>query len=133
MDLAALRTSASSLRCVRGGSPGTRETPVVPKKQTPAADTKKSESKKAKKAEPAAVPPKADAGPRRYFSQLTPEEQSNRKQIGYLSMCWATIGSVILDQFVVFPHVWPTFPIFFLTPIFIVPLAVWFVMKVYWK
>ncbi|HLQ43973.1 MAG TPA: hypothetical protein VK137_04525, partial [Planctomycetaceae bacterium] len=109
--------------------PGTRETPVVVKKETRAADTKKPEAKKAKKAEQPAAQPKAEAGPRRYFSQLSPEEQANRKQMGYLSICWATIGSVLLDQFVVFPYVWPTFPMFFLTPIFIVPLAVWYVMK----
>lgn len=113
--------------------PGTRETPVVPKKQKQAVDSKKPDSKKTKKSDQPAAQPKAEAGPRRYFSQLTPEEQASRKQIGYLLMCWATIGSVLLDQFVVFPYVWPTFSFFFLAPIFVVPLAVLYVMKVYWK
>ena len=48
-------------------------------------------------------------------------------------MCWGTIGSVLLDQLVVFKFVWPTFGFFFLMPIFVVPAVVWFVKKVYWK
>lgn len=115
--------------------PGTRETPVAVKKATKAvtADAKKSESKKSKKEDKAAPKSKVVDGPRRYFSQLTPEEQASRTQIGYLLMCWATIGSVLLDNFVVFPYVWPTFPFFFLCPIAVVPVAVWYVKKVYWK
>ncbi len=117
--------------------PGTRETPVVMKKETKTTptDTKKGDAKKSKKEEKAAPQQKvqADAGPRRYFSQLTPEEQASRTQIGYLLMCWATIGSVLLDNFVVFPYVWPTFPFFFLSPIAVVPSAVWYVKKIYWK
>ncbi len=116
--------------------PGTRETPVVVKKETPAAPEPK-KTKKADKAanQPAAAPvPKAvAAGPRRYWSQLTPDEQASRKQMGYLIMCWGTIGSVILDQLVIFKFVWPTFPFFFLLPIFVVPAVVWYVKKVYWK
>lgn len=116
--------------------PGTRETPVVVKKETPAAPEPK-KSRKSGKAEnqPAAapVPKTAAAGPRRYWSQLTPDEQASRKQLGYLIMCWGTIGSVILDQLVIFKFVWPTFPIFFLLPIFVVPAVVWYVTKVYWK
>lgn len=116
--------------------PGTRETPVVMKKETKTTptDTKKGDAKKSKKEEKAAPQQKVQAdGPRRYFSQLTPEEQASRTQIGYLLMCWATIGSVLLDNFVVFPYVWPTFPFFFLSPIAVVPSAVWYVKKIYWK
>lgn len=118
--------------------PGTRETPVVVKKETTAAP----EPKKSKKAattdkaaeQPAAAPvQKAAAGPHRYWSQLTPEEQAERKQWGLLIMCWFSIGSVIFDQFVIFNFVWPTFPFFFLTPILVVPSIVWYVKKVYWK
>lgn len=116
--------------------PGTRETPVIAKKETQAVP----EPKKGKKADKAAAQPQATpapktaaAGPRRYWSQLTQEEQAERKQWGYLLMCWFTIGSVILDQFVIFKFVWPTFPFFFLLPIFVVPAVVWYVKKVYWK
>ncbi len=116
--------------------PGTRETPVVVKKETPAAPEAK-KSKKVDKAgnQPAAAPTAKAvvAGPRRYWSQLTPDEQASRKQMGYLIMCWGTIGSVILDQLVVFKFIWPTFPFFFLLPIFVVPAVVWYVKKVYWK
>lgn len=116
--------------------PGTRETPVVIKKEVQIAP----EPKKGKKADKAAnqspeatAPKAAAASPRRYWSQLTPEEQANRKQMGLLIMCWGTIGSVILDQLVLFKFIWPTFPFFFLLPIFVVPAVVWYVKKVYWK
>ena len=118
--------------------PGTRETPVIVKKETQAAP----ETKKGKKADkaanaPAAAPaPKAAAeGPRRYWSQLTPDEQAHRKQIGTLAMCWSTIGSVVLDQII--SSVWTTAPqplgFILITPLFVVPIAVWYVTKVYWK
>jgi hypothetical protein len=114
--------------------PGTRETPVIAKKETPVAAASKQGKKAAKPDQEKAAPSApATAGPRRYWSQLTPEEQQNRKQMGYLIMCWGTIGSVILDQFVVFKYVWPTFPFFFLMPLFVVPAVVWYVNKVYWK
>lgn len=126
--------------------PGTRETPVVPKKETKAVAAP--EPKKGKKAEkaaeqpaaaapaPAPAPaPKAVAGPRRYWSQLDPDEQAHRKQIGILAMCWSTIGSVLLDQGLL--AMWPTVPqplgFMLVLPIFVVPVAVWYVMKVYWK
>lgn len=116
--------------------PGTRETPVVVKKEAPSALEPKKGKKadKAAKQQPEAAAPKAAAaGPRRYWSQLTPDEQANRKQFGLLIMCWGTIGSVILDQLVLFKFIWPTFPFFFLLPIFVVPAVVWYVKKVYWK
>ena len=112
--------------------PGTRETPVVVKKETQSApDVKK--GKKAADPPKAAPAAKAAAGPRRYWSQLTPDEQASRKQFGMLIMCWGTIGSVLLDNLVIFNFVWPTFPFFFLMPIFIVPAVVLYVKTVYWK
>lgn len=120
--------------------PGTRETPVAVKKETKAApaDTKKGDAKKSKKEEKAAPQQKAKAveGPKRYWSQLTPEEQESKKQLGILMMCWGTIGSVLIDLFVM-QSVWPTCPqplgFYLLTPLFVVPAAVWYVKKVYWK
>ena len=84
--------------------------------------------------QPAATPVKkaAAAGPHRYWSQLTEDEQAERKQWGLLLMCWFSIGSVVFDQFVVF-NFWTTYPLPFLTPIFVVPAIVWYVKKVYWK
>ncbi|MBC7817432.1 MAG: general secretion pathway protein GspE [Planctomycetaceae bacterium] len=117
--------------------PGTRETPVVVKKETKAAAPEPKKGKKADKTaeQPAAAPAKkaAAAGPRRYWSQLTPDEQAERKQWGLLLMCWFTIGSVVLDQLVIFKYVWPTFPFFVLMPFFFVPAIVMYVKLVYWK
>lgn len=113
--------------------PGTRETPVVVRKESQAAPELKKGKKADKAANQPAAPQKAAAGPHRYWSQLTPDEQASRKQMGYLIMCWGTIGSVILDQLVVFKFIWPTFPFFFLLPIFVVPAVVLYVKTVYWK
>ena len=116
--------------------PGTRETPVVVKKETTAAPEPKKSKKADKTAEqPAAAPAQkaAAAGPHRYWSQLTPDEQAERKQWGLLLMCWFSIGSVLLDQFVIFPYVWPMYPLYFLLPIFVVPAIVLYVKTVYWK
>ena len=116
--------------------PGTREKPVVVKKESKAAPEPMKGKKAGKTAEQtatAAPAKKAAAGPHRYWSQLTPDEQAERKQWGLLLMCWFSIGSVLFDQFVVFNFIWPTFNFFFLTPIFVVPAIVWYVKKVYWK
>jgi hypothetical protein len=116
--------------------PGTRETPVVVKKDTKAAEPEPKKGKKAEKAAEASAPTPekkpAPAGPRRYWAQLTPDEQNERKQWGYLLMCWFSIGSVILDQFVIF-SVWTTYPLPFLMPILVVPAIVLYVKNVYWK
>jgi hypothetical protein len=37
------------------------------------------------------APAKKSAGPRQTFSQLSPEEQYQRKQIGYIIICWTII------------------------------------------
>jgi curved DNA-binding protein CbpA len=80
----------------------------------------------------------AKKGPRKRFKDLTPEEQHQRKQLGYIIMCWGTIGSVLVDQFVlkrVFPfrdlNVIP-FNWFILT-LFVPFLVIWWVLKEYWK
>ncbi len=115
--------------------PGTRETPVVVKKEATAAASEPKKGKKADKAaeQTAAAPAqKAAAGPHRYWSQLTPDEQAERKQWGLLLMCWFTIGSVVLDQVVIFKF-WTSYPIFVFLPIFVVPSIVLWVKKVYWK
>lgn len=116
--------------------PGTRETPVVVQKETKGtADSNKTDPKKGKKEDKSKPAPQVASGPRRYWSQLTPDEQAHRKQVGLLVMCWGTIGSVLLDQFVIFNFLWTTPPWFLilLAPIFIVPAIVGYVTKVYWK
>jgi hypothetical protein len=77
---------------------------------------------------------------RKRFKDVTPEEQHERKQLGYIIMCWGIVGSVVVDQFVLkgrlFPYVHgPTFFPFdqFLLTLFIPALVIWWVMKEYWK
>ena len=82
--------------------------------------------------------PKSTAQPRKAFSQLSKDEQQQRKSLGMLMMLWAVIGSVLIDQFVVkavFPALnqgilgfLPSIT-FFCVP----PAVVFYVLKVYWK
>lgn len=77
---------------------------------------------------------KAAPRTKKAFSQLSQEEQRERKQYGILAMCWSVILSVLIDQFVL-PE-WLTwgpsiFPMFLMP---VVPLVtIWYVLKVYWK
>lgn len=76
--------------------------------------------------------------PRKAFSQLSKDEQLQRKNIGKLMMLWSVIVSVVIDQFVlknVFPGLnqgilgfLPSIT-FFCVP----PVVVLYVQKVYWK
>lgn len=70
------------------------------------------------------------------MSQLSEGEQRERKQVGLIIMLWAVIGSALVDNFVLPESMllsrWIPFMPFFLT-LFIPPLAIWYVLKVYWK
>ena len=44
---------------------------------------------------------------RKRFKDLAPQEQYQRTQLGYVIMCWATVGSALVDQFVLKGHVFP--------------------------
>ena len=82
---------------------------------------------------------KKGATVRKRFRDLTPEEQYQRRQLGYIIMCWGTIGSVLVDQFVLKGHVFPykrftSFPFDqLLLTFFVPPLTIWWVIKEYWK
>ena len=73
------------------------------------------------------------------MSQLSESEKKERKQVGLILMLWAIIGSALLDSFLI-PDVlklstwipFLSFMPFFLT-LFIPPLAIWYVLNVYWK
>ncbi|MFQ5733067.1 MAG: hypothetical protein ACE5KM_14090 [Planctomycetaceae bacterium] len=73
-------------------------------------------------------------------SDLGPEELHRRKMMGILIMCWAVIGSVLIDQFVVKPLYWGDIPPegffafvpFWITPL-VAPLVIIWVVKFYWK
>lgn len=76
---------------------------------------------------------------RKRFKDLSPDEQYQRTQLGYVIMCWATVGSALVDQFVLKGRVFPFarlafFPFDqFLLTLFVPALAIWWVIKEYWK
>jgi Type II secretion system (T2SS), protein E, N-terminal domain len=87
-------------------------------------------------------------GLRKRYKDLTPEEQYERKQFGYIIMCWGTVASVLVDQFVLKGRLIPLgsgavfneFPFDFVLPggqfllsFFVPPIVIWWVFKVYWK
>jgi hypothetical protein len=79
-------------------------------------------AKKAKAAKAAKVP----------FSQLSDAEKHERKLIGIIILCWAFIGSALIDTFVIRSFLIKTDWPFFLTLI-TAPAAVYYVFRVYWK
>jgi hypothetical protein len=84
--------------------------------------------------------------PRPKFASLTPQEQQQRKQLGYIIMCWAIVGSVVIDQFLLKGRLIPPGLLFrslsflsffpfdqFLLTLFVPAITVWWVYRVYWK
>src|SRR5690606_6756464 len=55
------------------------------------------------------------------MSQLSEGDQRQRKQIGIIIMCWATFGSVMIDQFVLKPMLFPKWTVLFALTLFIPP------------
>jgi hypothetical protein len=86
---------------------------------------------------------------RKRYKDLSPEEQYERTQLGYIIMCWGIVGSVLVDQFVLKGRLIPwgsgtsvlnEFPFDFVLPggqfllsFFVPPIVIWWVFKVYWK
>jgi len=82
--------------------------------------------------------------PHRRFKDLSEAEQYERKQLGYIIMCWGIVGSVLIDQFVLKGRFIPfgktgssifnSFPFDqFLLTFFVPALVIVWVYKVYWK
>ena len=77
------------------------------------------------------------------FDKLSPEEQYERKQLGYIIMCWGAVGSVLIDQFLLKGRLIPwgsgnsmfnSFPFDqFLLSFFVPWLVILWVYRVYWK
>ena len=73
------------------------------------------------------------------FSQLSNDEQLQRKSLGKIFMAWGFIGSVLIDQFVMKPHILGvTMNSIFtylpsLTTLIVSPCVIYYVLKVYWK
>jgi hypothetical protein len=102
-------------------APGSRESAAevatVSKK-----GAKTGKSKAAKSASAAKVP----------FSQLSPGEQHEKRLVGIIILCWAFIGSALIDTFVIRNFLITTEWPFFLTLV-AAPAAVFYVFRVYWK
>ncbi|MCA9040361.1 MAG: general secretion pathway protein GspE [Planctomycetaceae bacterium] len=85
-------------------APGMRE-------ESSDADVETSTAGKGSKSKPrkqkASKSSKASAVPGVRFSQLSEEEQKQRKQIGYIAICWSFILGWILDDLVLEPYVLP--------------------------
>lgn len=109
-------------------APGMRDEAVA-QEEAPAgkADKKSKAKKKAVKQKAAGNEP------------LDPDDAYQKKLMGILIMCWATIGSIGLDQFVIKEYFiklhaespWHSipFPLTFIIP----PIAILWVLKSYWK
>ncbi len=73
------------------------------------------------------------------MSQLSPDEQKERKQLGILMMTWSIIGSVAIDQFLIpkgllLSGIIPFLSFLpFLLTLFVPAATIWYVLKVYWK
>lgn len=74
--------------------------------------------------------------PRKRVSQLSPEEQRERRQYGILFINGSIIGSVLLDEFVLRgPLGFVNWMVFghFLATLIVPPLVILWVFRVYWK
>ncbi len=60
--------------------------------------------------------------------ELSDDEKRNQKMIAILILCWATIGSASIDQFVIKPFLFPHWG-FFMGLVFIVPPIVFFMVR----
>jgi Type II secretion system (T2SS), protein E, N-terminal domain len=76
---------------------------------------------------------------RKRYKDLSPEEQHQRKQLGYIIMCWGFVVPVLIDQLLLKGHLFPYkhgptfFPFDQLLLTFFVPwLVIWWVVKTYW-
>lgn len=70
---------------------------------------------------------------KRSSGPVDPEEQRQAQMMAILVACWITIGSVLIDQFLIFKYVWSRFPLPFLLPLLTVPFAGWYVYQAYKK
>ena len=72
------------------------------------------------------------------FTQLSKDEQAERKNLGKIFMLWSVIGSVLVDQFVMKPHILGVTQGLFanlpsLTTLIVPPIVIFYILKVYWK
>tara|TARA_R100000789_G_scaffold58494_1_gene56420 strand:- start:15884 stop:16906 length:1023 start_codon:yes stop_codon:yes gene_type:complete len=60
-------------------------------------------------------------------SEMTDAEKKENFQLGLIFMCWAVVGSALIDQFLIKPYLFPRWS-FFLGLIFIVPPIAFFLL-----
>jgi hypothetical protein len=76
---------------------------------------------------------------RKPMAQLSEGEQKERKQVGFIIMLWAVIGSAAIDNFLLpksllISGLIPALSFLpFLLTLIIPPIVIWYVLKVYWK
>ena len=113
-------------------APGMRN---QPKKQTAASEGSDGGEEVAAKPKKEKTKKRNTANKR--FSQLTPEEQNERRQMGILIMCWALIGPIMCDEFIMKPYILPDALKIPYVPsvmtLLVSPATVLWVMKSYWK
>jgi len=105
-----------------------------------AAATRSASPAKAKSGKSAgATPAKPSGGKRVPFDKLSPDEQQQRKQIGYIIICW-TVIFFMLPEIVHAVGLAPSGPLFGLSIWYCVPMAAlgggavyWWVTQSYWK
>lgn len=94
-------------------------------------DAKSGKGTSAKKGSGKAAEDPGNTRPR--WKDLSEGEKTQRKQMGLLFMCWATIGSVLIDQFVIRPLILPKWSMLFLLTLFVPLGVVMWVRNTYWK
>lgn len=102
-------------------APGAREEAAAEGGQSDKPKKKSKQSKQKKKAAAQSAAPLTDA------------EKQQRKQLGILFMCWGVIGSVLFDQMLLKPYVFPTWTNVYIASILVPPIVIAYVLKVYWK
>lgn len=101
-------------------APGERDEAVEQEYEASLSAGKKGASKKKKEGKSAKAGKKEKPA-----SQMTAQEKKERFQMGLLYVCWATIGSAIVDQFVIKQYLFPRWS-FFIGLMLIIPPIVFF-------
>lgn len=120
---------APGVRDDAGSKPAKKAETVKPAKKAKGKDESAA-------AEPAPVKKAAAAEVRVRFSQLSDDDQKQRKQLGMMFMMWSFIGSALIDSFFLNPSFkmlkfmgnMPS-----LTTLVVVPIVVIWVTQKYWK
>lgn len=95
----------------------------------------KKSGRKSKGGDPSKTAKKVE--PRMAFSQLSDDEQAQRKQLGWIIMCWGTLAGVAIDFFILRPMLVklpiPIVNLGYLASFITGPVAILWVLKSYWK